>query len=299
MKIIRICGGFGNQLFQYAFFLAIKDKFNETVKLDAFDMESYALHNGFELERIFKLNADYCTIAEKKQFQGTKNIFTKLTKELRKHIPFLDTSYIKEKKHHHFTFQPKNFGTVGTDIYYRGPWQSPQYFDNVEHVLREKLIFPEFLDSKSIALCEDIQDQESVAVHIRRGDYLKHKALGGICDLPYYKNAIDKIETLVGNPLYVVFSDDITWCKENINVKNTRFVDWNSGEQSFQDMHLMSLCKHNIIANSSFSWWGAWLNANPNKIVVAPNKWINYTDASGILPKQWLQVPTKVFNFSY
>ncbi|WP_114327494.1 alpha-1,2-fucosyltransferase [Candidatus Colwellia aromaticivorans] len=293
MKIVRICGGFGNQLFQYAFFLAIKEKFNETVKLDAFDMESYALHNGFELERIFKLNADYCTMAEKKQYQGTKNIFTKLTKEVRKHIPFINTSYIKEKKHHHFTFQPENFGTVDTDIYYRGPWQSPLYFDDVEHVLREHLVFPEFSDAKSIALCEDIQGQETVAIHIRRGDYLKHKALGGICDLPYYENAIEKIETLVDNPLYVVFSDDIEWCKENIKVKNARFVDWNSGEQSFQDMHLMSLCKHNIIANSSFSWWGAWLNANLNKIVIAPNKWIHYTDASGILPEQWLQVSTK------
>jgi hypothetical protein len=292
VKIVRICGGFGNQLFQYAFFLAIKEKFNETVKLDAFDMESYALHNGFELERIFKLNADYCTMAEKKQYQGTKNIFTKLTKEVRKHLPFINTSYIKEKKHHHFTFQPENFGTENTDIYYRGPWQSPLYFSDVEQVLREHLVFPEFSDAKSCALSEYIQDQETVSIHIRRGDYLKHKALGGICDLPYYENAIEKIETLVENPLYVVFSDDIEWCKENIKVKNARFVDWNSGEQSFQDMHLMSLCKHNIIANSSFSWWGAWLNANQQKIVIAPNKWIHYTDALGILPEQWLQVPT-------
>jgi len=293
VKIVRICGGFGNQLFQYAFFLALKDKFNEPVKLDAFDMESYALHNGFELERVFNLKADYCTKNEKETIQGTKNIFTKLIKEVKKHTPFLNTSYIKEKKHHHFTYQPQYFGTANSNIYYRGPWQSPKYFDNIEQTLREHLVFPEFLDPKSLSLCEQIKDQETVAIHIRRGDYLKHKALGGICDLPYYKNAIKKIETLVDTPLYVIFSDDIAWCKENIKVENVRFVDWNSGEQSFQDMHLMSLCKHNIIANSSFSWWGAWLNANSNKIVIAPNKWIHYTDASGILPSQWLQVSTK------
>lgn len=293
MKIVRICGGFGNQLFQYAFFLAIKEKFNEPVKLDAFDMEDYALHNGFELERIFNLNADYCSLDEKKQLQGTKNILTKIVKEIRKHIPFINTSYIKEKKHHHFSYHPENFGTPNTDIYYRGPWQSPKYFENVEGILREQLVFPAFTSNKSHDLVEDIKDKETVAVHIRRGDYLKHKALGGICDLPYYNNAIQEISKRVESPLYVIFSDDITWCKENIKVDNARFVDWNTGIQSFEDMHLMSLCKHNIIANSSFSWWGAWLNANPNKQVIAPNKWIHYTNALGILPEEWITVSTQ------
>jgi hypothetical protein len=83
------------------------------------------------------------------------------------------------------------------------------------------------------------------------------------------------------------------WCKENIKLDNARYIDWKSGEKSFEDLHLMSLCKHNIIANSSFSWWGAWLNNNPNKIVIAPNKWIHYSDSLGILPDEWLKVSTK------
>ena len=101
------------------------------------------------------------------------------------------------------------------------------------------------------------------------------------------------MSTLIDNPTYVIFSDDIAWCKDNINVDNARFVDWNTGAQSFEDMHLMSLCKHNIISNSSFSWWGAWLNANPDKKVIAPNKWIHYTNALGILPKEWIKVSTQ------
>lgn len=293
MKVVRICGGLGNQMFQYAFFLAIQNKFEEQTKLDAFDMESYALHNGFELEHIFNLNANYCTLEEKKTLQGTKNVFTKIKKELSKHLPFLNSTYIKEKKNQHFSYHPDNFGTPNTNIYYRGPWQCPKYFDDVESLIREKLIFPNFSSDKSINLVNEIKDFETVSIHIRRGDYLTHKALGGICDLPYYKNAIAKIETLVKKPLYVIFSDDMDWCKENIKVDNARYIDWNSGEKSFEDMHLMSLCKHNIIANSSFSWWGAWLNNNPNKIVIAPNKWIHYSDSLGILPDEWLKVSTK------
>ena len=292
MKIVRICGGLGNQLFQYAFYLALKNKFNEEIKLDAFDMESYSLHNGFELENIFSLNATYCSVDEKNTLQGTKSLLTRVIKEVRKHAPFINTNYIKEKKHHHFSFHKENFGTQGTNIYYKGPWQSPKYFEQVEKELRENLTFPPLTSPKSTDLVAEIQGRETVAVHIRRGDYLKHKALGGICDLPYYKNAIEKIETLVSEPLYVIFSDDITWCKENIDVENAKFVDWNSGKQSFEDMHLMSLCKHNIIANSSFSWWGAWLNSNPNKVVVAPNKWIHYSNSLGILPEKWLTVAT-------
>lgn len=292
MKIVRVCGGLGNQLFQYAFYLAVKDKFNEITKLDVHDMQSYDLHNGYELERIFNLSENYCSLSEKRSVQSTKNIFTKLLKEIKKYTPFISRTYIKEKKNLHFSYQEENFGSEHTTIYYRGSWQNPQYFHHVNQKIREKLIFPAFTEPKSLALCQELAEHETVAMHIRRGDYLKHKALGGICDLPYYKNAIKKIEMNVDKPLFVIFSDDIAWCRENIQVENARFVDWNSGEQSFQDMHLMSLCNHNIIANSSFSWWGAWLNNNPNKIVIAPNKWIHYTDALGIIPDEWVKIST-------
>jgi hypothetical protein len=294
MKVVRVCGGFGNQLFQYAFYLSIKDRFNETTKLDIHDMATYELHNGYELERIFNLNEKYCSTEEKLAVQSTKNIFTKLVKEIKKYTPFISRTYIKEKKHLHFSYREADFGSKDTTIYYRGSWQNPQYFNSIASEIREKLTFPEFIEPKSLALCQEISEHETVAVHIRRGDYLKHKALGGICDLPYYKNAIKKIEGLVERPLFVIFSDDISWCRENINVENVRFVDWNTGEQSFQDMHLMSLCSHNIIANSSFSWWGAWLNANPDKIVISPNKWIHYTDSMGIVPSEWIKVETSI-----
>ena len=293
MKIVRVCGGFGNQLFQYGFFLALKNKFNETIKLDAHDMDSYALHNGYELERIFNLNADYCSKDEKLEIQGTKNVFTKIKKEFNKCLPFVDKTYIKEKKHLHFTYQEDFFGSANTNVYYRGSWQSYKYLEPVEQVLREHLVFPPFTNSKSEQLCNEMANRETVSIHVRRGDYVTHKSLGGVCNLNYYNKAIEKIESLIEKPLFIIFSDDIPWCRENIKVDNAKFVDWNSGEQSFQDMHLMSLCQHNIIANSSFSWWGAWLNANPNKTVICPGKWIHYTDSLGILPKEWLTIEFK------
>ncbi|WP_440874444.1 alpha-1,2-fucosyltransferase [Thalassotalea sp. PLHSN55] len=293
MKIVRVCGGFGNQIFQYAFYQAIKAKFNqETVKLDIHDMASYQLHNGFELERIFNLNENYCSKEEKLQIQGTKNIVTKFKKELNKYLPFVNRTYIKEKKKLHFSYQEQFLGTANTNVYYRGSWQSYRYLDNIESTLRENLVFPSFTEQQNIELADDIANHTTVAIHIRRGDYLKHKSLGGICTTDYYEQAVKKIESLVENPMFVVFSDDIPWCRENLKVANAKFVDWNGGENSYRDMQLMSLCNHNIIANSSFSWWGAWLNANPNKIVVCPGKWIHYTDSLGILPKEWLVIPT-------
>ncbi|MEI6894718.1 MAG: alpha-1,2-fucosyltransferase [Colwellia sp.] len=292
MKVIRVCGGLGNQLFQYAFYLRIKHLFNEEVKLDVHDMDSYTLHNGYELERIFNLNGSYCSKVEKISVLSRKNLFTKLIKEIKKYTPFIQRSYIKEKKHLHFSYQENDLGSENTTIYYRGSWQNPQYFNPVAHELRAALKFPPLLEPKSLALCQEVAEHETVAVHIRRGDYLKHKALGGICDLPYYQNAMKEIKSLVVNPVFVIFSDDIPWCRENIKADNIHFVDWNSAEQSFQDMHLMSLCKHNIIANSSFSWWGAWLNSNPNKIVISPDKWIHYTGTMDIVPDEWLKVST-------
>lgn len=115
---------------------------------------------------------------------------------------------------------------------------------------------------------------------------------GGICSLDYYHKAIDFIrQRLDNNICFYLFSDDINWVEENLQLENRCIIDWNQGEDSWQDMYLMSCCRHHIIANSSFSWWAAWLNPNKNKIVLTPNKWFNHTDAVGIVPKSWIKIP--------
>jgi hypothetical protein len=132
----------------------------------------------------------------------------------------------------------------------------------------------------------------SISIHVRRGDYLNHESYKNICGLNYYCSAIRYIKTLIMDPFFIVFSDDILWCKENLNniLSDTSviYVDWNTGKESYKDMQLISNCKHNIIANSSFSWWGAWLNTFPNKIIIAPKKWLNTNIESTPRIANWL-----------
>lgn len=293
MKIVKIAGGFGNQLFQYAFYLALNKKYAEPVCLDSIDMASYLLHNGYELEGIFKLDANYCTEAQRAIVRRDNNVIAKLVSSLKKKLG-TNKGYVLEPKKEHFTFHEKNFGEANTATYYKGYWQHTQYLAGIEAELRTTLTFPPFELEENITLSQFAAANESVSLHVRRGDYVQHKAFGGICDLSYYQRAVEQIKSLVENPTFIVFSDDIQWCKDNLNLKQAKFVDWNTGENSYRDMQLMSLCKHNIIANSSFSWWGAWLNAHDDKKVICPDKWVHYTDSTGVLPPEWIKVKASV-----
>jgi hypothetical protein len=293
MKIVKVNGGFGNQLFQYAFYLALTKKYDEAVCLDSLDMANYRIHNGYELEGIFNLDARYCTAEQRGIVRKDNNFFAKMISSLKNKLS-INKHYILESKQEHFTFHEQSFGEAGTSIYYKGYWQHAMYLNDIEAELKSCLIFPEFKLEKNISLSKYIATNESVSLHVRRGDYVQHKAFGGICDLSYYQRAVEEVKSRVKEPTFIVFSDDIQWCKDNLNLEEAKFVDWNSGDNSYRDMQLMSLCKHNIIANSSFSWWGAWLNANENKKVICPDKWVHYTDSTGVLPTDWIKVKASV-----
>ena len=138
-----------------------------------------------------------------------------------------------------------------------------------------------------------IDKVNAVSLHVRRGDYLlaKNMSVLGVCGLDYYKKAIEYVAKNVKNPYFFLFSDDIPWVEENLKINYPyEIVDINNGKNSFYDLWLMKNCKHNIIANSSFSWWGAWLNENPNKIVVAPKKWMNTIKKVEVCPKDWIRI---------
>ena len=135
--------------------------------------------------------------------------------------------------------------------------------------------------------------KNSISIHIRRGDYLHPKfnhLYGNICTIEYYKEAITILQQKYANLHFYIFSDDISWVKENLPIVPSTYIDWNKKEDSWQDMYLMSQCKHNIIANSSFSWWGAWLNNNPNKTVICPSRFMNLNQQSDIVPEDWIQI---------
>ena len=149
--------------------------------------------------------------------------------------------------------------------YFEGYFQSEKYFADCAEEIRKEFQFKEKLQ---------IPDGNTVAIHIRRGDYVKYANIHLVCTPIYYENAIAYVQSKQENPIFYVFSEDLEWVKQNINIPNNSvFVDYNSNMPSSHDMQFMSLCKHQIISNSSYSWWAAWLNQNSGKIVVAPDKW--------------------------
>lgn len=282
MIIVRVIGGLGNQMFQYALYRSLSEKYDE-VYIDISDFNNIRGHNGYELSTVFNIKPLIATKKQISKYKYKNNILSKLSKKI-----------LGEKKNYYtmdkLLYYPKVFEL--NNSYLDGYWQSEKYFKQIENLLRHDFEFNKELDEKNKIIKEKIENVNSVSIHIRRGDYLSDKnkkIYGDIATLEYYEKAISYIYENVENPYFFIFSNDIEWCKENFNIKNIEFIDWNKGIDSYKDMQLMSYCKHNIIANSSFSWWGAWLNNNRDKIVVCPNKWINDNESliEDIIPKTW------------
>lgn len=279
MKIVHFLGGLGNQLFQYSFLLALK-KQGHLVKADLSDFNHYSLHNGFELQNVFNIQIEQASAFERNLHLPTNR---KLVWRALRRFSRTRKAYTYEHPEFHFH---RDFIYSPKKAYLQGYWQHISYLNLVEKELRQTLQFPPITENQNIIAQSTIQNHpNTIAMHIRRGDYVGHSALGGICDQEYYHNGIKYMLQRFENPLFVIFSNDIIWCKEEFKDLNAIFIDWNTGKDSFRDMQLMSLCNHNIIANSSFSWWAAWLNQNPSKIVVSPKKWINdpTLDTSGMI----------------
>ncbi len=273
-------GGLGNQMFIYAFYLQMKKRFSD-IYIDLSDMMHYKVHHGYEMHRVFDLpKVEKCYPQVLKKVVEFLLFKTFIERKLRN--PFVD-----------YTKRP-----VWPLVYYKGFYQSEKYFKDIEEEVRKAFTFNlKEANRQSLLMIEQMKaDASAVSVHIRRGDYLQPKhwaSTGCVCQLEYYKNAIAEICKRVENSHFYVFSDDLNWVKENLKLTNAVFVDWNTGKDSWQDMMLMSNCKHNIICNSTFSWWGAWLNSNPEKVVIAPNVWFTTSDTPHILPESWIKVNTK------
>ena len=270
MRLIKVTGGLGNQMFIYAFYLRMKKRFPK-VRIDLSDMVHYKVHYGYEMHRVFNLpHTEFC-----------------INQPLKKVIEFLFFKKIYERKQAPDSlraFEKKYFWPL---LYFKGFYQSERFFADIKDDVREAFTFDKRnANERSLRLLEQIgSDANAVSLHIRRGDYLlpKHwETTGSICQLPYYQR--------MNHPSYYVFSDDIPWVRENLPLENVVYVDWNKGEDSWQDMMLMSCCRHHIICNSTFSWWGAWLNPREDKIVIAPNRWFRHCETPNIYPAGWLTV---------
>lgn len=276
LHIIRFDGGLGNQMFEYAFYLSMRHQHSNGIY--AFDtIASNTAHNGFELDRIFGI--DSCR--KQKRLSG-------LRKLAHRHL-----LRIREVTEDNFmTYCPRVYNEKGCANEYVGYWQTEKYFLQIEDEVRRVFRFREELLSErtktmSVALHKNAK---SISLHVRRGDYKvidNTKTFG----IEYYDAAVKLLREKHNGGDLIVFSDDPEWAKNNLPYKDMTVVDWNNGVDSWQDMYLMSQCTYNIIANSSFSWWGAWLNSNPEKLVIAPKKWMkDEPEHADIIPTSWIRL---------
>ena len=289
MKIVNILGGLGNQMFECAMYLALKDAHpEENIKVCTRSFRGYGLHNGLEIQRIFGVELPEASLMELSKlaypflnYKTYQIMFHCLPK--RKSMT-QGTTQIK--------FNPLETSRVDS-VFYDGYWQNEGFFKHIREQILNTYSFPIFKDVKNEQLAGKLIRSNSVSIHIRRGDYLK-EPIWCVCDQDYYERSIKYVISKDDVDTLCVFSDDIQWCKENLKSIagdiEIEYVDWNKGPESYRDMQLMTYCKHNIIANSSFSWWGAWLGRRVGKMVIAPKVWCNKPIVNDPICENWIRL---------
>jgi hypothetical protein len=269
MIIVRLIGGLGNQFFQYAMGRRLAEKHKTTLKIDISPFEEYKLHK-YSLWA-FNIQED---IASKEEIKAL--------------------TYKKEK---HFHFDSDVLDS-SDDVYLEGYWQTEQYFKDIPEIIRQEFSVKTPLAGRDKELAKQTKSCDAVSLHIRRGDYVPltyGDQIFDACDLGYYFESIRLLLSQVQDPHFFIFSDDPEWARDNLKLSHpTTLVDHNDASRNYEDLRLMGFCQHHIIANSSFSWWGAWLNPNPHKRVFAPKKWFNDNvrnlDPKDIIPSLWVRL---------
>jgi hypothetical protein len=293
--IVSLYGGLGNQLFQYALGRSLAIKSNASLTLDTawFDivdsLEDTTLRK-YELKS-FGVDCEIQAIGlpwQKNNFlKKLFNRFSWLSKI------FSNNFFIYNEKSAFFDYDLLN--QTGP-LWLNGYWQSYKYFDSIGEVIKKEIGTIRFLSASSQKVFNDVVNSESICVHVRRGDYVsnaKANKVHGLCSVEYYKKAIKLVTKNLDNPVIYIFSDDPNWVRVNLKFPyKTIVVDANGTEDACQDLWLMSSCKHFVIANSSLSWWGAWLSSSEDKVVVAPKKWFadKRHDTSDLIPPDWLRL---------
>lgn len=290
MIIVKISGGLGNQMFQYALGRSVSIKNNTELKLD---ISHYCDSKNREFS-LNKLNISLNIVSPKElshvdfPVKGLiKNVKKKIVKPYRKEIQY----YVENEK---FVFDPHVFTDLN-NIYFDGSWQNPNYFKDIrEFLLPDFSLKNKLVDEIFDNICKS--NSNSVAIHFRRGDYIanpKTNKVHGTCPFDYYNRAICKISSFIKNPFFVIFSDDIEWVKTNFCLEYDHvYIDSKFQLDDTEELSLMRLCHNHIIANSTFSWWGAWLSQNESKMVVCPNKWTNIEKykTENIMPQEWISL---------
>lgn len=269
-------GGMGNQMFQYSFGRFLSSKYNLPLKIDLSflkrrDMGLNFVYRDYDLD-LFNIESDF-------EINPTNQVFL-----------------VSEKNFQYSQEYADIIGRLNGHFYIDGYWQSYKYFEPIENEIRNsfKLINPisESGNQKMIDMIAEIKNSNSVLVNIRRTDYL-NSDFHGVLSNDFVMKGVEQIENKIDNPRYFIFSDDIEWCKHNINLDNMTIVDHSyKGDRFGWYLELMKSCKHFIIPNSTFAWWAAWLNDDDSKIVVSPKKWFNDTtiNTNDLIPPTWIRI---------
>ncbi|MDP5106948.1 MAG: alpha-1,2-fucosyltransferase [Polaribacter sp.] len=267
MIIVKITGGLGNQMFQYAYAKSLQQRGYKVI-INIAKSKKYKLHGGYHLNK-FKIDLKTTT--------KVSNIQSELG--LRQ--------FLKEKS---LLFNEANL-KIPRNRYVKGYFQTEKYFKDIRAILLDQFVLKEKLSDSTIAFSEEINSKEnSCSLHVKRGDFIldrKTNSIHGTCGLLYYSEAIKLINEKHKNTHFFVFSDDLNWAKQNIKPENATYIDHKVIPH--EDQYLMSLCKHNITANSSFSWWGAWLNTNEHKTVIAPKNWYVHQE-NEVVCESWIKL---------
>jgi hypothetical protein len=297
LVITRLIGGLGNQMFQYATGRALALRGGAALKLDVTGLAAAGAHTKrhYELDP-FSIYGGAASDADLARFgRSGKPRSPRLERVLRLlRIGRPDGAWPTYREPH-FHFDPA-VRELRAPVYLDGYWQSERYFSDIAGVLRQEFTAKAPLDRENAALAEAIDSVNAVSLHVRRGDYVADPTTNrfhGICPPDYYQRAVDYITTRAGAAHLFVFSDDRQWSRANLRfAAPTTFVGANSPDYGYRDMQLMARCRHHIVANSSFSWWGAWLGSSPEKIVVAPKQWFRASDndTRDLIPQPWVRL---------
>ena len=284
MVIVNIKGGLGNQMFCYAFAKALSIELDD-IKIDNFSFfKKSKIHGGYQLDKL-NIIINSATIEQIKLLRGS-NFFNKKVNIIKhKHlvIPYLNFN--------------ENLLKLKGDLYLDGYFQSEKYFSNIRSELIKDFKVKNQITESAQKIKQQInRAKKTCSIHIRRGDYLdqKNSSIYTLVDVNYYNNAIKIITEKEPETCFFIFSDDIEWVKKNVKPINCFYIEKNSERNPCEDMHLMSLCKNNIISNSTFGWWGAWLNQNQNKKIIIPKRWFFDEKLNiqirGLLCENWIKL---------
>lgn len=287
MILVKLYGGLGNQMFQYAAARSLSLRLDLPVYYDDeyfLNPERFGSQWPFALDHFKTFIGAYQPGLPKKIHNLVHRLYRKLNTWGLK-----SSSHFFEKANR---YNP-NFKNIQNATVVDGYFQSYRYFEDIRKNLINEFKPLRSLDEKNQQTLQEMQSSQSISLHVRRGDYVSNNQASlvhGLCDLNYYQRAIQFFEAKLDKPVFYIFSDDLNWARENLKIKSKSVLVDHNQDKNYLDLYLMTQCHHNIIANSSFSWWGAWLNDHSEKIVIAPQKWFLNQEASpDLCPPDWIR----------